>query len=400
MRSVSPGSKISEIPLVAAEGCTGMTMALVHDYLLVLRGAERTFAAMADIWPDAPIYTLLYDEAGTQGRFANRDVRPSSLQRLPLDQSSFRALLPVFPSAARRLPLQNYDVIVSSSSAFAHGVLPGPEARHVCYCHSPFRYAWHEHRRALDEVPGWVRPGLAIALRRHRHFDREAAKQVTGFIANSQITRARIRRYWGRDALVVHPPVDVERFRAIADPDDFVLWVGEVVSHKRPELALEAAQRAGQRVKVVGTGPELARLQARFSNAEFLGRVDDQHLADLYARAKALVVSNIEEFGIAAVEAQAAGCPVIAADGGGARETVISGETGWLVDADDARALAEAMRRDTSSLCDRQTRQEHARRFSPEAFQARMVAAVTEVLESTPSRGSRDATPIGEGRLG
>src|SRR5215217_2202803 len=192
---------------------------LVHDYLLVLRGAERTFAAIADTWPDAPIATLLYDEAGTEGRFAGRQVATSPLQRLGIRQRHFRAALPVFGTAVRRLPLGEARQVVSSSSAFAHGVRKAPGARHVCYCHSPFRYAWHEQARALSEVPAPLRPALALALRRHRGFDRRAALGVDRYIANGELTRARIKRFWGRDADVLHPPVDVERFH-VGEPGD------------------------------------------------------------------------------------------------------------------------------------------------------------------------------------
>jgi glycosyltransferase involved in cell wall biosynthesis len=346
-------------------------LALVHDYLLVLRGAERTFAAMADAWPDAPILTLLYDEAGTEGRFAGRAVTTTPLQRLGLDQGNFRALLVAFPTATRRLDLSGYDCVVSSSSAFAHGVRAPAGARHVCYCHSPFRYAWHEQGRALSEVPRPLRPLLALLLRRHRAFDRRAAGGVDRYVANGEITRERIRRFWGRDADVLHPPVEVDRFR-IGQPGDHVLFVGELVRHKRPELAIEAAAAAGRRIKVVGAGPEQERLRARYrAGVEFLGRVGDSELADLYAEAAALVVPNVEEFGIASVEAQAAGRPVVAVDAGGARETVVPGRTGLLAPEGDAGALARALREDLTRFDPHDIRA-HALRFSPSVFQARL----------------------------
>jgi glycosyltransferase involved in cell wall biosynthesis len=356
-------------------------LALVHDYLLVLRGAERTFAAMSDIWPEAPIVTLLYDEVGTQGRFAGRAVTTSPLQRLGVRQQSFRAALPVLPTAVRRLPLQGFDCIVSSSSAFAHGVRKPTGARHVCYCHSPFRYAWHEHARALAEVPRPLRPLLALLLRRHRRFDRRAAREVDQYVANGQLTRARIRRFWGRDAQVVHPPVEVERF-SIREPADYVLFVGELLPHKRPEVAIEAAAAAGRPIKVVGSGPELGRLRARYGReAEFLGRVGDEDIARLYAEAAALVVPNVEEFGLAAVEAQAAGRPVIAVDAGGVRETVEPGRTGLLVPDGDSGALARALRGDLTRFDPDEIRA-HAQRFRPEAFRSRL----REIVEGTCER--------------
>jgi glycosyltransferase involved in cell wall biosynthesis len=353
---------------------------LAHDYLLVLRGAERTFAAISDIWPTAPIHTLLFDDEATHGRFRDRDVRPSSLQRLGVRQEGFRRLLPLYPALVRRLPVADYDVVVSSSSAFAHGVRPRGGAVHVCYCHSPFRYAWHERERARDEVPAAFRPALDVALRRHRHFDRRAARAVTTFIANSEITKERIRRYWGREATVIHPPVEVDRF-AVDEPEDYYLLVGELVAHKRPHIALEAGRRAHRRVVVVGSGPELGRLRERYgASAEFLGRVDDNTLSTLYARAGAVVVPNVEEFGITAVEAQASGRPVIGVNAGGARETVVHGRTGWLVPPDDIDALASALRSDyhEGALAPPAEIREHAQRFSKPAFAARLKAAVDE----------------------
>lgn len=352
-------------------------LVLAHDYLLVLRGAERTFAAMADTWPEAPIATLLYDESATEGRFAGRELTTSRLQRLGLTQRSFRALLPVFPTATRRLDLSGFDCVVSSSSAFAHGVRPAPGARHVCYCHSPFRYAWHEQARALSEVPAPLRPALALALRRHRAFDRRAAGSVDRYVANGEITRARIKRFWGREADVLHPPVDVERFY-VGEPGDHVLFVGELVRHKRPELAIAAAAAAGRHIKVVGAGPELERLRARYrGQAEFLDRVGDDKLAELYAEAAALVVPNVEEFGIAAVEAQAAGRPVVAVDAGGARETVVPGRTGLLVPEADPNGLGRALREDLSRFDPHEIRA-HAQRFSRARFQARLRELVEE----------------------
>jgi glycosyltransferase involved in cell wall biosynthesis len=353
-------------------------LALVHDYLLVLRGAERTFAAVADIWPGAPIHTLLYDEAGTDRRFADRAVTTSPLQRLGVDQAHFRAMLPLFPIAIRRLDLGGFDCVVSSSSAFAHGVRVPDGARHVCYCHSPFRYAWHEQGSALSEVPPVLRPGLGLAMRRHRAFDRRAARTVDRFVANGEITRERIRRFWGREAAVVHPPVDVERFSA-AEPGDHVLFVGELVRHKRPELAIEVAAAAGRPIKLVGAGPELGRLRRRFGEkAEFLGRVRDDELPSLYAHAACLVVPNVEEFGIASVEAQAAGRPVIAVDAGGARETVVHGRTGLLVPDGDHAGLARALEEDLTRF-DPQEIRAHAERFSRPVFQERL----REIVETT-----------------
>jgi len=368
-------------------------VALVHDYLLVRRGAERTFEAIAECWPEAPIYTLLYDREGSEERFAGRDVRTSYLQRAGARQSSFRRLLPVFPHAIRSLPLSGHPVVVSSSSAFAHGVRLAPGARHLCYCHTPFRYAWFETERALGEVPAALRPALRGALRGIRASDRRRARRVTSYLANSALTKERIAAFWGRDSEVVHPPVEVTRFRPAAarkprSPAP-LLVVTELVAHKRVALALEAAARAGAPIQIVGEGPERGRLEARYrrDGVEFLGRIGDSELDRRYASARALVLPTAEEFGIAAVEAQAAGRPVVAAATGGALETVLDGETGVLVPPDDADAFARAFAEVDFDRFDPQRIARHAQRFSKQSFQQRIVSRVEALsAEGAPAR--------------
>jgi glycosyltransferase involved in cell wall biosynthesis len=360
----------------------GANLALAHDYLLVMRGAERTFAEIAACWPDAPIYTLLYDAEAVGPEFAGHEVHTSYLQPIGASQRRFRLLAPLFPRATERLPLGGYDVVVSSSSAFALGVRPDPGALHVCYCHSPFRYAWFERDRALAEVPRVARPVARRALQRIRAWDREAAARVTRFVANSGITQARIEEIYGVGSEIVHPPVAVDRF-SIGEPEDYALFVGQVVRHKRVDVAIEAARLAGRPIKIVGDGPDLDRLRERFAEpgVEFLGQVSDERLAALYARCVALVVPNVEEFGIAAVEAQAAGRPVVAIARGGVTETVIDGRTGILVEGEDAASLAEPLRDEDFGRFDPVAIRDHARSFGAEAFRQRFAALVGRYAE-------------------
>lgn len=354
------------------------SVALVHDYLLVMRGAERTFAAIAESWPSAPIYTLLFDADGTDGTFAGRRVRASALQRLRVHQSGFRRLLPLFPPAAERLRVAGHDLVISSSSAFAHGVRPHTDALHVCYCHTPFRYAWFEREQTLRETSRPLRPPLARVLERIRRWDLQASRRVDHYVTNSELSRRRIEAAYGREATVVHPPVDISRF-APGTPEDFFLVVTELLPHKRVELALEAARRARRPIKVVGAGPGLSELRARYGDtAEFLGRASDEALADLYARALAVIVPKVEEFGITAVEAQAAGRPVVAPDVGGTRETVIDGITGVLVPPENVDALAEALTHVDFGAFEPAAAVEQAHRFSRARFQERFRAEVAK----------------------
>lgn len=366
----------------ATSPTTPARLAIAHDYLLVMRGAERTFAAVADLYPEAPIFTLLYDEDGTGERFAGRSLTTSPLQRLGVGQSSFRRLLPLYPWAAGRLRPQGCDVVLTSSSAFAHGLRPPEGAIHVCYCHAPFRYAWYEEARALREAPAALRPLLRLQLRRMRGWDLAASRRIDAYIANSELTRERIQRYYGRDSVVIHPPVETHRFKP-GVPGDALLVVSEVVRHKRVQVALEGARRAGAAIRIVGLGPDHAALRAAYPEAEFLGRVSDPELVELYPQARAVIVPSKEEFGITAVEAQAAGRPVIAAAAGGALETVVDGKTGLLATLDDPDSFAAAIRAVDSLDFDPAVAQENAQRFSVEAFRERLGAEVERVAGSS-----------------
>ena len=352
---------------------------LAHDYLLVMRGAERTFAALADLYPQAPILTLLYDEQGTGGRFAGRSITTSPLQHLGVGQASFRRLLPLYPWAVERLHAPPSEVVLTSSSAFAHGIGVPAGAMHACYCHAPFRYAWYEQERALGETPAALRPPMRLLLARMRRWDLRASRRVDLYIANSQLTRERIRRYYGRESTVVHPPVETHRF-AVGTPGDSLLLVSEIVRHKRLGVALEAARRAGAPIQVVGSGPDQEALSAAYPEATFLGRVDDETLAGLYASARAVLVPAMEEFGITAVEAQAAGRPVIAAAAGGALETVIEGQTGSLAVLDDVESFRAAIEGIERLDFDPATAVANAERFSVAAFQKRISTLIGAAL--------------------
>jgi glycosyltransferase involved in cell wall biosynthesis len=353
---------------------------LVHDYLLVMRGAERSFVALCDLWPGAPVASLLYDRKVFDTRLAGHPVRTSPLQRLGAKQSTFKALLPLLPWAAERLDVSGCDVVISSSSAFAHGVRPDPLTPHICYCYTPFRYAWYEQNIGVAQAPRLARPLVSKTLHRIREWDRQAASRGTHYIAISRISQERLQRYWEVEAPIVYPPVELSRF-APSEPEDYLLVVCELVRHKRVELALEAARLAGVRVKVVGGGADEQRLRALYgAHAEFLGRIDDAELAGIYARARALVMPNVEEFGITAVEAQAAGRPVVAVAAGGALETVVDGETGVLVPPDDVDALAAVLRDEDLERFDPARTVANAQRFSVERFRSQMRGHVTSAL--------------------
>jgi glycosyltransferase involved in cell wall biosynthesis len=343
-------------------------VALVHDFLLDLRGAERVFLVLCDMFPQADVFTAVYDEEGTEGRFAHRTINTSFLQRMRPTARTFRALLPLYPYAMEALDLGAYDLVVSSSSAWAHGVIAGDQATHVCYCHNPFRYAWNAREQALAGRAAASRAALAVIFRRWREWDWIAAQRVDRYVANSQTTKTRISRYFGREATIVHPPVDTRRF-APGTPGEEYAVLAELMPHKRIDLAVRAFSRMARPLVVIGDGPDARRLRRMAGpTVRFTGRVDDRRVAALLAGCRALVVTATEEFGIAAVEAQAAGRPVIALREGGVRETVLEGVTGTFFDTPDPGVLAEAVRGFDADAIDPQACVHNAARFSVQGF--------------------------------
>jgi glycosyltransferase involved in cell wall biosynthesis len=375
-------------------------VALIHDFLLDLRGAERVFAAICDAWPDADVFTAVYDEAGTEGRFADRTVHTSFLQRLRPTARTFRPLLPFYPHAVESFDLRGYDTVISSSSAWAHGVIVDPGAVHVCYCHNPFRYAWTEREATLRARGPLVRPALRFLLSRWRQWDWIAAQRVDRYVANSRTTAERVRRYLGRESVVVYPPVEIERFAPVAHDriGEHYVVLAELMAHKRLDIAVEAFSRLRLPLVVLGDGPEERRLRRLAGpTVTFAGRVPDERVAELLATARALVVTAVEEFGIAAVEALAAGRPVIALGEGGVRESVEPGVTGAFYERNDPAALAETVLAFDALAVDPAACRAAAERFSVPSFQTRLAAIVADAVsdDRPPRPGERPVLASG-----
>ena len=373
-------------------------VALIHDFLLDIRGAERVFAALCDLYPQADVFTAVYDEEGTEGWFAHRDVNTSFLQRLRPTARTFRPLLPLYPYAMEAMDLSGYDLVVSSSSAWAHGVLVDPGAVHVSYCHNPFRYAWNARETALAGRSLPSRAALGVILKRWRTWDFIAAQRVDRYVANSETTRMRIARYFDRGATVLHPPVDTARFRPADDVGESYVVLSELMPHKRIDVAIQAFNALGRPLTVIGNGPDHRRLRRLAGpTVTFTGRVGDEEAADLLARARALVVTATEEFGIAAVEAQAAGRPVIALREGGARETVLEGRTGTFFEQPTPTALAAAVARFDAEAVDPAACVRNAGRFDVARFRHGMRAIVDEAVrdERSPREDRRPRVPRG-----
>ncbi len=364
-------------------------VALVHDFLLDLRGAERVFSAICECWPDADVFTAVYDEEGTEGRFADRWVQTSFLQRLRPTARTFRSLLPLYPHAVESFDLRGYDTVISSSSAWAHGVLVDPGAVHVCYCHNPFRYAWNARSETLSGRSGLSRAALGLVFQRWRQWDWIAAQRVDAYAANSHTTQARIARYFGRESTVLHPPVEIGRFAPGTPGADYVV-LSELMPHKRIDVAVRAFTDIGLPLLVIGDGPDARRLKRLAgSNVRFAGRAGDVDVARMLASARALVVTATEEFGIAAVEAQAAGRPVIALHHGGVVETLAEGRTGVFFDPCTPEALAATVRSFDALAIDQEACVANARRFAPASFKHGLEAVVGQALASKDERVAR-----------
>jgi len=342
-------------------------VALVHDFLLDVRGAERVFVELCRMWPEADIFTAVYDEEGTEGRFANRNVHSSFLQRLRPSARTFRALLPLYPAAIESFDLSGFDLVISSSSAWAHAVLCAERSVHVSYCHNPFRYAWNDRDETLARRDPVTRAVLRSAFRHWRRWDWTAAQRTNRYVANSRITQARIRAYFGRESAVVYPPVDTMRFTP-GPVGDYYLVVSELMAHKQIDVAIAAFNKLRLPLVIVGDGPRARRLAREAGpTVKLVGRLSDADVATAIQGARALIVTSVEEFGIAAVESQAAGRPVIARGAGGVLETIIDGVTGrfWSGGTD---ALAEAVLEFDEAAVDPQACVAHAEQFGSESF--------------------------------
>ena len=356
-------------------------VALVHDFLLDVRGAERVFLALCDLFPEADLFTAVYDERGTEGRFADRRPATSFLQRTRPNARTFRALLPLYPYAMEALDLRGYDLVISSSSAWAHGVIADADAIHLCYCHNPFRYAWNAREVTLSKYDPLRRAMLGFVFQRWRQWDWIAAQRVDFYAANSETTRKRVKRYFGREADVLYPPVETTRFAPGPVGNDYVV-LSELMPHKRIDLAVEAFSELQVPLTVVGNGPDARRLRRIAGpSIRFTGRVSDDEAAALLSSARALVVTATEEFGIAAVEAQAAGRPVIALNEGGVRETVVEGETGVFFERPEPASLVEAVRGFDPLAVDPQACVDNAARFDVSHFRHGLRALVERALE-------------------
>lgn len=363
-----------------------MKIALVHDWLNQVGGAEDVLEALKRQYPASPIYTSIFDKERMPARYQDWDVRTLFIDRLPAIHRRHQAYLPLYPLAWNSLELDHYKVILSNKSGFCHGLRFPPESLHICYCLTPTRYVWqldnYLQGEDLSSSAKWLLRPLISLLQR---WDYAAARRVSHFIAISTAVQERIHRHYGRASTVIFPPVETARFEAMASEtvEDYYLIVSRLIPYKRIDLAIQAAAALGMKLKIAGTGRDYERLRALAGDSvEFLGFVQEAELPSLMAKCRALILPGLEDFGITPVQAQAAGRPVIAFGGGGALDTVIPGLTGEHFPEMTEDSLKEVWRNFDERAYNSQEIRAHARRFDTSVFVERIDAFVRQAWDA------------------
>ncbi|HYP19173.1 MAG TPA: glycosyltransferase [Chloroflexia bacterium] len=361
-----------------------MKIALVHDYLNQYGGAERVLDAIHGVYPSAPVYVSIYAPELMPAHYRGWDVRTSFMQRLPGVARRHQLYLPLYPFAVESHDLSGYDVVLSSSSAFAKGAITDIDTLHICYCHNPMRFAWNYHDYIKGERVGRkVQAFLPLVLNYVRLWDEVSARRVDAYVANSRMVARRIQKRYQRTATVINPPVDTGLYRP--DPDaqgDYFLIVSRLIPYKRVDLAIEAFNRLGLPLVVVGSGRQEVELRGMAKgNVRFLGKMQDSDLKRLYAGCRAFIFPGMEDFGITPLEAQASGRPVIAYGAGGALETVVPGVTGEFFKEQTAASLAGVVLSFNANDYDPAAIRRHAETFDTRVFQRRIAEFVQQQLD-------------------
>lgn len=363
-----------------------MKVAIAHDYLNQYGGAERVVEALCEMFPDAPIYTSIYSAERVLHRFAHRKVITSFMQKLPGVIERHQAFLPFYPLAFERFDFSEYDLVVSSSSAWAKGIKTGPNTLHICYCHAPMRFVWqYEDYSRREQIGGLAKRVLPSVLRYVKLWDVRSAGRPNFYVANSETVKERIKRYWQREATVINPPVEVSKipYSSIQNRErkDFYLWVGRLIPYKRADVAIRAFKELDLPLKVVGSGRDKEDLlKLAGPKTEFLGHLDDSELRKLFGECRGFIQVGAEDFGITPVEAMAGGAPVIAIRKDGPAETVVEGQTGVFFEDQTAASLIGAVRRfeQTRANFDTDVIRSHAEKYSRERF----IREMTEFVQT------------------
>jgi len=347
-----------------------MKVALLHDYLNQAGGAERVLLALSELYPDAPIFTLIHDKKRLTG-FESKDIRTSFLQKMPFASSKIRWYLPLMPVAIEQINLSDYDVVISSTSALIKGVITHPKTLHICYCHTPTRYLWSEAHQYHKEIKEGKLVGkfLPIILNRLRQWDQLASQRVNHFIANSDFIAKRIKNYYNRESTVIYPPVDTQNFYISDKLGNYYLLISRLKPYKKVDLVVHAFNKLNIPLKIIGIGEEEKKLRAMARpNIEFLGAVTEEEKRKYLSECLAFIHPQIEDFGITPVEAMASGRPVIAYSEGGVLETVIDGQTGKLFPEQSWESLVDTIIKFKPADFNPQEIKNHADKFNTQNF--------------------------------
>lgn len=373
-----------------------MKVALVHDYLNQMGGAERVVMAFHEIFPDAPIYTSIYDPKLVDPAFQKMDIRTTFMQKFPFITKHHQPYLPFYPFAMEKLDLRGYDLVLSSSSAFGKGVITRPETMHICYCYTPMRWCWnydeYVEREHLGRVARSILPFLITGL---RTWDQVSAMRVDHFIAISPVIADRIRKYYRRDSVIIPPPVDAQRFAFDPEtqPEDYFLILSRLVPYKRIDLAIEACNRLRLPLVIIGSGRDLDRLKKMAGpTIRFLGRLSDEEVCHYYARCRAFLFPGEEDFGLTPLEAQANGRPVIAYGAGGVLSSVVDGVTGVFFKEQTVDCLAQTLAAFDEQAFDPQTIRNHALEFDMPHFLRRIQQFIDAKMNAWKSTELRTPT--------
>lgn len=362
-----------------------MKIALVHDYLVQYGGAERVLEAFTELFPYAPIYTLIHDDEAMRGQFRDKRIYTSFLQNMPFSRKRHRFFPPLMPLAIEEFDFSKYDIVLSDSSSYAKGIITRPETLHICYMHTPMRYAWDDCQKYTQDFgfPSIVKRLVPFFMSPIRLWDKASADRVDRFLANSQFVAKRIRKYYRKEALVIHPPVNVEKFFLAKKEDhqNYFLMVGRLIAYKRHDIAIEAFNRLKLPLKIIGRGPELERLKKMAGpTIEFLGRVPEEDLPRYYAECRGFIFPQEEDFGIVAIEAMASGRPLIAYRGGDIVEHMEEGKMGVYFNEQTADAIVKAVEGFDENRYDPAFIRERALRFDKERFKDTMKDYVEKAL--------------------
>ena len=358
-----------------------MKVAIIHYWLINIRGGEKVIKALLEMFPDADIFTHVYDPKAVSSLIKNNKVYTSRINRLPFSKNIYQLYMPLMPKALLDFNLQKYDFVISSESGPSKGVVPNPDAFHICYCHSPMRYLWDMYHDYLEKANVFVRFFMKRLIPGLRLWDAVSSNLVDYFIANSVYVSKRIKRYYNRDAVIIYPPVDIEKYKpTIRQPSDYYLFFGQITGYKRADIAIEACIKSGRKLIIAGAGKKNIHKYKNTNLITFKGRISDDEIFDLYARTKALLFPGIEDFGIIPVEAQAAGCPVIAYRGGGALETIKDGVTGIFFNEQTPESLITALDyfEKNFNTPDRDVFNEHVQKFSTDTFKEKFQNVLNE----------------------